>query len=262
MLIYRFRITSEEADDFVREIEIQPGQTFRDFHNCILESLEMPPPDNAFFYITLKKDKAREEISLKSIRKQVKRFDKELDEVIVETVTLKLMKDCKVKNYIEDPHQRMTYEIHCKTPYTLHIELFRIIQSDGLTVYPACTKKIGILPKKASPPPPAESLPKPEPPKPVVPKPVIPPPEILEKFEDIIEDEAEIAKIEDHLEEFLDIEEPTEEGEDAATRVKEEFSMFADNVEEEEGEVEHLEDYDDLENLEMKYSRYERDQEE
>ena len=115
MLIYRFRISSDEADDFVREIEIQPGQTFRDFHNCILESLEFTPPENAFFYITLKKDKERQEISMKSVKKQVKRYDKDLDEIVVETVALKLMKDSKVKNYIEDPHQRMTYEIQGKS---------------------------------------------------------------------------------------------------------------------------------------------------
>jgi hypothetical protein len=35
MIIYRFRLTSEDHEDFLREIEIQPIQTFLDFHKAI-----------------------------------------------------------------------------------------------------------------------------------------------------------------------------------------------------------------------------------
>lgn len=36
-MIYRFTIISDEADDFVREIQIDPEATFFDFHKAILE---------------------------------------------------------------------------------------------------------------------------------------------------------------------------------------------------------------------------------
>src|SRR5512138_2056916 len=98
MLIYRFRIVSEDHEDFSMEIEIQPGQSFRDFHECIIESVELPPPDKASFYLTDKKYLKGTELSLKSYKKQVKRYDKELDEMVLETITPRLMKDSKIKN--------------------------------------------------------------------------------------------------------------------------------------------------------------------
>ena len=37
-MIYRFTIISDEVDDFVREIQIDPEATFSDFHEAILKS--------------------------------------------------------------------------------------------------------------------------------------------------------------------------------------------------------------------------------
>lgn len=37
-MIYRFTIISDEVDDFVREIQIDPEATFYDFHEAILKS--------------------------------------------------------------------------------------------------------------------------------------------------------------------------------------------------------------------------------
>ena len=36
-MIYRFTINSDEVDDFVREIQIDPDATFYDFHKAILK---------------------------------------------------------------------------------------------------------------------------------------------------------------------------------------------------------------------------------
>jgi hypothetical protein len=76
MLIYRFKITSQEHEEYTMEIEIQPGQTFRDFHECIIESSELLPPEKAFFFPTDKKNKRSTEISLKSYKKQEKKYDR------------------------------------------------------------------------------------------------------------------------------------------------------------------------------------------
>ena len=38
-MIYRFTIISDEVDDFVREIQIDPEATFLDFHEAILKSV-------------------------------------------------------------------------------------------------------------------------------------------------------------------------------------------------------------------------------
>ena len=41
-MIYRFTIISDEVDDFVREIQIDPEATFYDFHEAILKSAATP----------------------------------------------------------------------------------------------------------------------------------------------------------------------------------------------------------------------------
>ena len=262
MLIYRFRITSQEHEEYSMEMEIQPGQTFRDFHECIIESSELLPPDKAFFFPTDKKNKRSTGISLKSYKKQEKRYDPELDEMVVEVYTPKLMKDAKIKNYIEDPHQRMVYEYYGKSAHTFLIELFRIVQSDGLTIYPKCLRRTGELPKRIEVPVIAEP-PKPEQEKPALPKVVLPPLETLSKFEDIVEDDEELAKIEEGLNDILGEEAPLEIEieEEVVTEVDdgEELSIFGQEGEEE-TRIEHLEDFEDIENIEIKYSRYDNGQ--
>ena len=38
-MIYRFTLISDEADDFLREIQIDPEATFQEFHEAILKSV-------------------------------------------------------------------------------------------------------------------------------------------------------------------------------------------------------------------------------
>ena len=80
MLSYRFRLTSVEQEDFIREIEIQPTQTFLDFHDIIMSCSDLDSCQNAVFFNTDKKYKPHSEISLKQQKKQVKKYDEELDE--------------------------------------------------------------------------------------------------------------------------------------------------------------------------------------
>jgi hypothetical protein len=93
---------------------------------------------------------------------------------------------------------------------------------------------------------------------------VLPPLEALSKLDDIVEDDEELAKIEEGLNEFLIEEAPLEVEIEGAEVVPagddEEVSLYG--PEEEEGRLEHLEDYEDLENIEIKYSRYDNDPDE
>ena len=82
MIIYRFRITFDEQEDFLREVEIQPGQTFLDFHEILLSCADLEPCKKAFFYLTDLKFIKRQEISLKPIKKQLRKYNEELDEIV------------------------------------------------------------------------------------------------------------------------------------------------------------------------------------
>ncbi|MCX6243268.1 MAG: hypothetical protein NTU98_01070 [Bacteroidetes bacterium] len=259
MIIYRFRLTSEDHDDFLRDIEIQPGQSFLDFHEAVLSYANLEKCENTFFYTTDNKFKKQKEISLKLQKKLVRKYDDDLDQVITETYVPHLMKDSLLKNYVEDPHQRMIYEFTGKDSFILFIELFKIIKTEEYIVLPRCYAAKGHLPKKAQVPVAAADE-KPSV-KPAVPR--IPAPAITSRepaiFSEMLEDETEIAEIENHIDEFM------EEGSLKLPEKKtagvslEEEEMFAGGEEDEENRMESLDEYEDLEDLENKTRHYEGD---
>ncbi|MCK9422457.1 MAG: hypothetical protein M0Q38_07655 [Bacteroidales bacterium] len=252
MLIYLFRITSDEHEDFLREIEIQPKQTFLDFHEILIESAELIHCERASFFMTDKKYKKDKEITLKTYKRQVRKYDEDLDQVVTETVALPLMKNAKLNQYIEDPHQKMIYEFVGKEHHSFFIDLFKILHSDGLPSYPRCIKRTGELPKQPVQPFPIAS--KPETPKITIPKIIIPKPEELAKLDNIVEDESELAIIENELENLL-VEETAII--DAPKPVSDDDEAYSYGEEKE--EMEHIEDYDDIESLDKRYYGFDQE---
>ena len=245
MLIYRFRLTSEEQEDFIREIEIQPTQTFLDFHEIIVS-----------FFTTDKKYKKHQEISFKQQKKKIRKYDDELDEIITEVKVLHLMKNSRLNAFIDDPHQKMIYEFQGKDFHTFNLELFKIIKSDESIFLPRCVKSIGTLPKKVE----------------IQLEPMVAPPEeegaihipltpIIKQsiFSEIREDESEIAEIESHLDEILEMEEKNVQSNGTPAPDIDENDIF---TVEEEVEMESIEDYEDIENLEIKHRKFDGDSDE
>ncbi len=257
MLIYRFRVTANDHDDFLREVEILPNQTFLDFHHLLVETAEMKHISGASFYTTDKKNKVRHQITLKNTKKQVRRFDDDMGEVVIENITLPLMKDARIKNYIDDPHQTMNYEFLGKEVIIMHIELFKILQSESMVSYPRVSRKSGelrkiveitalhITPEAGESP----TVVKPSKAKPVI---IVKPSEIP-KLDTIEEDIEEIKAIEEEIADILEEEAPetfeiesqvatTEDGDDAG------FS--------EDEHMEHIEDFGDIDQIDERYSNY------
>jgi Plasmid pRiA4b ORF-3-like protein len=256
MLIYRFRLTSEEQEDFIREIEIQPTQTFLDFHEIILSCTELESCQNAFFYTTDKKCKKHQEISFKQQKKKIRKYDDELDEIITEVKVLHLMKNSRLNAFIDDPHQKMIYEYQGKDFHSFNLELFKIIKSEESILLPRYVKSIGTLPKRVEIQlepmlAPAEGE-----------GPIHPPltPLIRESiFGGIHENESEIVEIESHLEEILEKEEKDVQSNGTPSLDMGENEMFAI---EEEVEMESIEDYEDIENFEIKHRKFDGDSDE
>ena len=259
MLIYRFRITSEDYDDFLRVIEIQPGQTFLDFHENIMASADIDKCDKAFFYITDNKFKKQKEIALKPLKKQVRKYDNELDEIVTEVEVPLLMKNSKLKVYVEDPHQRMIYEFHGKEFLTLFIELFKIIKTEEIISLPRCIQSKGEIPKKLD----VNTIPVTAPPEEVAPihLPLLAPGGVS-LFSNVQEDEEEIAEIENQLGEILaSSESESDEGKNVPGQDEATYSMHQEeDTEGQESEhIESLDEYDDIENLEIKRRDFDRD---
>jgi hypothetical protein len=247
MIIYRFRLTSEEQEDFLREIDIQPSQTFLDLHEIIYSCMDLEPCDNAFFYTTDKKYIKHQEISYTPHKKRLRKYDDELDEIITEEFELNLMKDSRLKNFIEDPHQKMIYENFGKEYHVFHLELFKLLKVEDGIVLPRCFRRIGELHKK-----------------PVIP--VIPDEEPEQEDLPVIsfeiprekdavlsaleENEAELAEIESHLDDLLVEKEP--EPVKKITQPEEigDFGMEEDDM------IESVGDIEDLENIEQSQQEF------
>ena len=253
MLVYRFRLTSEEHENFFREIEILPGQTFLDFHSVILESSELFNCQRTSFFLTDKIYNKRQEITLKSEKRQIRQYDDDLDQIVTVPLILPVMKSSKLKNFIEDPHQKMIYEFHGKELFAFHIELFKIVQSDAMFSYPRCSKRSGELPRKIEIPVP--SVEEPVATKVVIPKIPLPKSEALAKLDHVQEDEAELAIIESRLSELQEeVEVPIFEAQEVYETGETDETRFDG-----EDQMESLGDYDDIDKLERKYSGFDHD---
>lgn len=255
MIIYRFRLTSEDHEDFLREIEIQPVQTFLDFHHAILSCANLEKCENALFYTTDNKFKKKQEISFKYQKKQVRKYDDDLDQVVTETYVLHLMKKSVLKKFIDDPHQRLIYEFTGKDYFVFFIELFKIIKTDECFSLPRCVNAKGELPRKAEVP----VIPDAEKPGTAAPVQVAPPPVFFpgEKsmFTEMLEDDSELAEIESQLDNILEEGTLTIPGKKSPSSDLKEDDHFVEEDDNPES-MESLDEYDDIEDLESKHRNF------
>ncbi len=134
MAIYKFRITFEDYDDVVREIDIKSNQTFEDLHKAIHRSTGYNAEKSSSFYVSTDNWLKGDEIAyLPSERKK--------DRVV-------LMANSKLSGFIEDPHQKFYYIYNFDRPYDFHVELVKIIlDADPNIEYPFLAKSSGEAPK-------------------------------------------------------------------------------------------------------------------
>jgi len=153
MQAYRFRLLSEEQDEFLRDIEIKPGQTFKDFHDIILESVEIEGNELASFFICDPQWNKEREITLIDMGLKVPDTDFDEDErkPVKVPIPVMIMEDVKIREVIEDPHQRILFEYNFLNPRTFFIELLKIVDADPKKVYPVCVKKEGTLTPSTTP---------------------------------------------------------------------------------------------------------------
>jgi hypothetical protein len=136
MALYRFRITFEDYDDVVREIDVKSNQTFEDLHRAIHQSTGYNPEYPSSFYISNDQWIKGEEITFMPNQKRIDR-------------KVALMDKVKLLSYIDDPHQKFYYTFNFDRPFDFHVELMKIIldETPGVT-YPAVIKSTGEAPKQ------------------------------------------------------------------------------------------------------------------
>jgi hypothetical protein len=136
MALYRFRITFEDYDDVMREIDVKSNQTFEDLHRAIHQSTGYNPEYSSSFYIANDQWIKGEEITFMPNQKRIDRG-------------VALMDKVKLLKYIDDPHQKFYYTFNFDRPFDFHVELLKIILDENPgTTYPAIIKSVGEAPKQ------------------------------------------------------------------------------------------------------------------
>ncbi|MBB2147161.1 hypothetical protein GM921_16800 [Pedobacter sp. LMG 31464] len=135
MAIYRFKISFEDFDDVVREIDIKTNQTFEDLHRAIHRSTGYNADKSSSFYVSTDNWIKGDEISILPNQRKI-------DNGVT------LMENAKLSNFIEDPHQKFYYIYNFERPFDFHVELIKIIlENDPNIEYPFLVKSTGEAPK-------------------------------------------------------------------------------------------------------------------
>lgn len=133
-MIYRFTIISDESDEFIREIQVDPEATFYDFHEAILKSTGYTNDQMTSFFICDDDWEKEKEITLEAMDD-----NPEIDSWV--------MKETRLNDLIEDEKQKLLYVFDYMTERCFFIELTEIIT--GKEIKGAkCTKKEGEAPKQ------------------------------------------------------------------------------------------------------------------
>lgn len=136
MALYRFRITFEDYDDVMREIDIKSNQTFEDLHKAIHQSTGYNPEFSSSFYISNDQWIKGEEITYLPNQRRIDRG-------------VSLMDKVKLSSFIDDPHQKFYYTFNFDRPFDFHVELMKIILDETPGVaYPTVIRSVGEAPRQ------------------------------------------------------------------------------------------------------------------
>ncbi len=148
MLVYKFKISFEDHDDFLREIELRADQSFEDFHQAILGNLGLDPGMLASFFICDYRYRKKQEIQLNRINSDQSEEEDSPQEGNAPVNKVLLMHDSLLKDHIDDPHQRLTFVYDNLNQWTFYIELMKIMPGKADRVYPQFSRTVGPVPRE------------------------------------------------------------------------------------------------------------------
>ncbi|MHC1774508.1 MAG: hypothetical protein AB9834_03760 [Lentimicrobium sp.] len=147
MHVYRFRLLYEDQEDFLRDFDILSSQSFADFHNIIKQSTELPGNELASFFVCDRNWRKKREITLINMHNEA-REEEDYEErrgPKPARIPITEMDKVRIKDIIDDPHQRLLYEYDFLNPRVFFIELTRILEAGNKDQYPLCVKSTGKL---------------------------------------------------------------------------------------------------------------------
>lgn len=132
MAVYTFRVSLEDNENVYRDIEIKSVQKFSHLRDAILDAFKFDSKHLSSFFMSNDNWHKGKEITSDASKKKAMQA-----------------KDAVLKNYIEDPHQKIYFIYDFEKEWTFLIELQKINPTvDAKTSYPVCIKKTGAAPKQ------------------------------------------------------------------------------------------------------------------
>ena len=134
-MVYKFRIISDEVDDFLREIKIDSEASFYDLHEAILKSTGYKDDQMTSFFICDDDWEKETEITLEDMGAGSSEED------------TYVMKDTRLSELLEDERQKLLYVFDPLAERVFFIELSEIITGKDLDKA-VCSRKTGEAPKQ------------------------------------------------------------------------------------------------------------------
>ena len=134
-MIYKFRIISDEVDDFLREIKIDAESSFYDLHEAILDSTGYKDDQMTSFFICDEDWEKETEITLEDMGNSSSEED------------IYVMKDTRLNELLEEEKQKMIYVFDPLSERVFFMELSEIITGKTLDK-PVCSLKKGNAPEQ------------------------------------------------------------------------------------------------------------------
>lgn len=148
MHAYRFRMLHENQEDFLRDFDLLARQTFADFHDIIKQNVSLKGNELASFFVCDPNWRKKKEITLINMQDEedetpAEQEERELRNYNSKKIPVVEMEKVRIKDIIDDPHQRLIFEYNFLNPVIFYIELTRILEADTKLSYPLCSKSTG-----------------------------------------------------------------------------------------------------------------------
>lgn len=134
-MVLKFRLISNEQDDFIRDIEILADQTFFHFHETIQDNLQFDKSQIASFFICNQQWEKEQEITLFELTEE-------------EATKVLIMDNTVVGEYMKDIHDKMLYVFDVFNERLFFIELMETLKQDPAITYPRCSLEEGLAPRQ------------------------------------------------------------------------------------------------------------------
>ena len=131
-MVYKFRLLSDEVENFRRDIEIDADATFIELHNAILESVNYPDDQMTSFFICT--DKWIKEIEI--TREDMGSMSEEENYVMADTV---------IGDLVEEEKQKLMYVFDPLADRVFYMELSKIEFGKDIDAA-VCTRSVGNAP--------------------------------------------------------------------------------------------------------------------